>query len=56
MDFNHGVNITIGLPIIRTSVGHGTAFPIVGKGTASEESLLAAFDAAVKLHENRGKV
>lgn len=55
MDFDHGVNITIGLPIIRTSVGHGTAFPIVGKGIASEESLLAAFDAAVKLHANRGK-
>lgn len=54
MDFNHGVNITIGLPILRTSVGHGTAFSIAGKGCASEESLLAAFDAAERLHVNSG--
>lgn len=53
MDFEHGVNITIGLPIIRTSVGHGTAFDISGRGVASPDSLLAAFDAALKLHHNR---
>ncbi|MBN1575048.1 MAG: 4-hydroxythreonine-4-phosphate dehydrogenase PdxA [Chitinispirillaceae bacterium] len=53
MDFEHGVNITIGLPIIRTSVGHGTAFDIAGKGIASPESLLAAFDAALRLYRNR---
>ena len=53
MDFEHGVNITIGLPIIRTSVGHGTAFDIAGKGIASPESLLAAFDAAERLYRSR---
>lgn len=47
--FDSGVNISIGLPIIRTSVDHGTAFDIAGKATASESSLLAAIDAAVKL-------
>jgi 4-hydroxythreonine-4-phosphate dehydrogenase len=53
LDFEHGVNITIGLPIIRTSVGHGTAFDIAGKGLASPESLLSAIDAARLLHKNR---
>jgi 4-hydroxythreonine-4-phosphate dehydrogenase len=52
-DFEKGVNITIGLPIIRTSVGHGTAFDIAGKGTASDASLLAAIRAAVLLWKNR---
>jgi 4-hydroxythreonine-4-phosphate dehydrogenase len=47
--FDSGVNISIGLPIIRTSVDHGTAFDIAGKGIASENSLLAAISAAVKL-------
>ncbi len=55
-DFEHGVNITIGLPIIRTSVGHGTAFDIAGKGIASPESLLSAFDAACRLYRNREKL
>lgn len=45
-DFENGVNITLGLPIIRTSVGHGTAFDIAGKGIASEKSLMAAIKAA----------
>lgn len=53
MDFEHGVNITIGLPIIRTSVGHGTAYDLAGKGSASEESLKAALRAARLLCENR---
>ena len=52
-DFEHGVNITIGLPIIRTSVGHGTAFDKAGKGTASPASLLTAIDAAWLLYKNR---
>ena len=54
MDFEHGVNITIGLPIIRTSVGHGTAFNIAGKNCASPRSLLAAFDAARRLYHGPG--
>jgi 4-hydroxythreonine-4-phosphate dehydrogenase len=44
-----GVNITLGLPIIRTSVDHGTAFDQAGKGTATEESLIHAIEYAVKL-------
>jgi 4-hydroxythreonine-4-phosphate dehydrogenase len=52
-DFEHGVNITIGLPIIRTSVGHGTAFDKAGKGIASPESLITAIKAAEMLYRNR---
>ncbi|MBN8906334.1 MAG: 4-hydroxythreonine-4-phosphate dehydrogenase PdxA [Rhodospirillales bacterium] len=44
-----GVNVTLGLPIIRTSVDHGTAFDIAGKGIANEDSLLEAIDYAVQL-------
>jgi 4-hydroxythreonine-4-phosphate dehydrogenase len=44
-----GVNVTLGLPIIRTSVDHGTAFDIAGQGIASENSLLEAIDYAIKL-------
>ncbi|GCF14427.1 4-hydroxythreonine-4-phosphate dehydrogenase [Haloarcula mannanilytica] len=44
-----GVNVTIGLPIIRTSVDHGTAFDIAGEGIASEQSLLDAVDVAVEM-------
>ena len=47
--FGHIVNITLGLPIIRTSVDHGTAFDIAGKGIASETSLIAALEAAAQL-------
>ncbi|MGE4587776.1 MAG: 4-hydroxythreonine-4-phosphate dehydrogenase PdxA, partial [Mangrovibacterium sp.] len=48
-----GVNITLGLPIIRTSVDHGTAFEIAGKGIASAEALVYAVGYAVKLSDNR---
>ena len=48
-----GVNITLGLPIIRTSVDHGTAFDIAGQGVASEESLIEAVDYALRLAESR---
>ena len=44
-----GVNITLGLPIIRTSVDHGTAFDIVGKGIANEQSLVEAIEYAEQL-------
>ena len=47
--FGQVVNITLGLPIIRTSVDHGTAFDIAGQGTASETSLIAALTAATQL-------
>jgi 4-hydroxythreonine-4-phosphate dehydrogenase len=48
-----GVNITLGLPIIRTSVDHGTAFDIAGKGIANEDSLIEAIDYALRLAANR---
>ncbi|MEM7532823.1 MAG: 4-hydroxythreonine-4-phosphate dehydrogenase PdxA [Chloroflexota bacterium] len=47
--FDSGVNVSMGLPIIRTSVDHGTAFDIAGTGIASEESMLAAIDVACKM-------
>ena len=49
VDFMGGVNITVGLPIIRTSVDHGTAFDLAGTGKADPSSLLAAIDAASRL-------
>jgi 4-hydroxythreonine-4-phosphate dehydrogenase len=54
LDFDGGVNVTLGLPIIRTSVDHGTAFDIAGKGVASTTSLLKAADLAAKLAEDGG--
>ena len=47
--FDSGVNVSIGLPIIRTSVDHGTAFDIAGTGQAREDSMLAAIDVALKM-------
>ena len=47
--FDYGVNVSIGLPIIRTSVDHGTAFDIAGTGRAREDSLLAAIDVALQM-------
>lgn len=47
--FGHAVNVTLGLPIIRTSVDHGTAFDIAGTGTADPGSLLAAVDLAAAM-------
>ncbi|MDR2726884.1 MAG: 4-hydroxythreonine-4-phosphate dehydrogenase PdxA, partial [Deltaproteobacteria bacterium] len=53
IDFMGGVNITVGLPIIRTSVDHGTAFGRAGTGRADHGSLLAAIDAAYRLIAGR---
>jgi 4-hydroxythreonine-4-phosphate dehydrogenase len=50
-----GVNITLGLPIIRTSVDHGTAFEIAGKGIACPDALLCAVDYAVRLYQSKLK-
>ena len=44
-----GVNVTLGLPIIRTSVDHGTGFALAGKGTSNELSLVNAIDYAVRM-------
>ena len=49
LHFYDGVNITLGLPIIRTSVDHGTAYNLAGSGKASEKSLLAAIRMAVDM-------
>ena len=48
-----GVNITLGLPVIRTSVDHGTAFDIAGTGVANEDSLIEAIDYALLLAANK---
>jgi 4-hydroxythreonine-4-phosphate dehydrogenase len=48
-----GVNVTLGLPIIRTSVDHGTAFDIAGQGIANEDSLIEAIDFALQLVSTR---
>ncbi len=47
----NGVNVTLGLPIIRTSVDHGTAFDIAGQGIASADSMIEAIDYAIALSE-----
>jgi len=49
LDFEGGVNVALGLPIIRTSVDHGTAFDIAGQGVASPVSLVKALEFASKL-------
>ena len=49
LSFGELVNVTLGLPIIRTSVDHGTAFDIAGKGIANETSLMAALNCAAQL-------
>jgi 4-hydroxythreonine-4-phosphate dehydrogenase len=51
--FDDGVNVSMGLPIIRTSVDHGTAFDIAGKGIAREDSLLAAITVAIQMSAAR---
>lgn len=54
MDSVKGVNITMGLPIIRTSVDHGTAFEIAGKGIASPDAMVLAIESAVQLYTHQG--
>jgi len=53
--FGSAVNITLGLPIIRTSPDHGTAFEIAGKGKANPDSMIRAVRMAVKLADTGGK-
>jgi len=49
MGLEKGVNVTLGLPFIRTSPDHGTAFDIAGRGIADPSSLEAALDYALRL-------
>lgn len=54
LDFASGVNVTLGLPFIRTSPDHGTAFDIAGKGVADPSSLIAALKMANVMAQARG--
>lgn len=59
LGFDEGVNVSVGLPIIRSSVDHGTAFDIVGQGIASETSLIEAIKVALQMiqaRKNRSEV
>jgi len=53
LDFDQGVNVTLGLPIVRTSPDHGTAFGIAGKGTASADATIAALRMAGEMAARR---
>lgn len=55
LDFERGVNATLGLPFVRTSPDHGTAFDIAGTGQASEESLMAAMHMAAVMGRARAQ-
>jgi 4-hydroxythreonine-4-phosphate dehydrogenase len=51
LHFDDGVNVTLGLPIVRTSVDHGTAYDLAGSGKASPTSLIAAVKMADAMAE-----
>ncbi len=53
--FDSGVNFTAGLPIVRTSPDHGTAYDIAGKGEADEHSMMAAIFTAIDIAKNRSQ-
>jgi 4-hydroxythreonine-4-phosphate dehydrogenase len=55
LDMWNGVNVTLGLPIVRTSPDHGTAFNIAGQGMANPASLIAALRMAADIARNRNK-
>jgi 4-hydroxythreonine-4-phosphate dehydrogenase len=54
--FMKSVNVTLGLPIVRTSVDHGTAYDLAGTGKANPSSLVEAVRLAVQIVENRAKI
>lgn len=56
LDFHGGVNVTLGLPFIRTSPDHGTALALAGTGRAQADSLIAALNLAHTMSENARKV
>ena len=56
IDFTHGINITLGLPFVRTSPDHGVAFDIAGSGRADPSSLIAAIDLADDMARRRETV
>ncbi|NIT12833.1 MAG: 4-hydroxythreonine-4-phosphate dehydrogenase, partial [Candidatus Dadabacteria bacterium] len=52
LNFERGVNVTIGIPFIRTSPDHGTAFDIAWKGEADPSSMIEAIKVAVSMYKN----
>jgi len=52
INFEKGVNVTLGLPFIRTSPDHGTAFDIAWKGIANPTSMIEAIKVAVNMYQN----
>lgn len=56
LSFGDAVNVTLGLPFIRTSVDHGTAFDIAGKGLAEHSSMMAAIKLAAELSMSAGEI
>ena len=56
LHFSNGVNVTLGLPFIRTSVDHGTAYDIAGRGQADHTSLLAAMTMAARMALTRKRL
>jgi 4-hydroxythreonine-4-phosphate dehydrogenase len=55
LDFWGGVNVTLGLPIVRTSPDHGTAFDVAGQGVARPDSLIAAIRLADQIARTRSR-
>ena len=55
LDVDGGVNITMGLPFVRTSPDHGTALDIAGRGVADPGSLISAIRMAAKIAEHRSR-
>jgi 4-hydroxy-L-threonine phosphate dehydrogenase PdxA len=55
MAFGHAVNVTLGLPIVRTSVDHGTAFNIAGRNVANPSSMIEAVLLAARLAGARSR-
>lgn len=55
LDFAHTVNVTLGIPIVRTSVDHGTAFDIAGRNLADPTSMMAALRLAARMAQRRTK-
>ncbi len=56
LDFDHGVNVTLGLPIVRTSPDHGTAFDIAGRGIARADAMIAAIRMAGEIAARRASL
>ena len=55
LNFSQGVNVTLGLPFIRTSPDHGTAYDIAGTGQADPDSLIAALKMAAEMVHHRAR-